>query len=1040
MQKKVMKILLPILLITCPFYQVSAQEPLSREALMQHVAEITEKVRVEMQQSPQAAAPMFEELRTKADNYYHVTHDYDSYLQVMSAVFQYYQWVQQSDSLVFIAARMHDEAVASGIETLSLAAAKYMKAWAAVAKGRQNEAMRWLEAAHEVGRERAMKERDTYAFTIYAEMLAQLMQGYGMRGSYDRAKDVMEEAEPVVLQLYGRDSQQYLVLLMSKCELLHQLGRVDELRSASELTDSVFRQLENLEPQFAAQVKAGIANMKQMLGIQAATMDDLKGDEVLMMRQQLNIALQEGRQDDALQVINQLLEITERQQITDVSSYTNYIQTGVNIHIARRSYQQALALLEHAEQVLDTLCRIDPYAGRKIEVLHASVLNKIGSNQAALQHMLRAKQMYDLAGDHGVQYYGDCIFNLASISLDAGDLAYAKLYLDVFKQYYDGILSGAGTADEETMQTMELTISNIYAMLGYKAEGIDKLEQLLAIHEGETGTENLNIVRILLASLLLKDRQWSRARRVLLGFVTGQDQDMAQRQEMGLLMCNANEHLSMAAISLKKYAQATHNNIKAVMGAFSSLERQAFWESQTYMLASGHNTTLFLMPKNQDIVCQCYDNALYIKSMQDKQLHESTRWQDVTKQLNADEVAIEFIATSRDFFNQSDTRYGALVLRNDGMGPRYVDLCPSEDVVHYFRDVIHTDTTLINSLYAENDSRLYHMLWQPLESMLHDVIGIYYTPIGVLSQINHDALYDTDHRQMGKRFQLHQLTTTADIATVKSRQWRKPQRAVVYGGITYDESNEEMMAAAKTYQNKVDDSSSQLIAQRSLASRGAITELEGTREEAVYANKVLTAAGCHTSLLTDQEANEESVKALHRQAPDLLHLGTHGFMLSTNQDQQQHRFLFEQAAVTGNVQQAQMLCSGLLMAGAYRAWHGERVPEHVEDGILTAFELSQVDLIGCHLAVLSACETGHGFINDTTGDVGLKRALKLAGVEQIVVSLWEVPDEATSLLMQTFYDNIANGQQPAQALATARNAVRSGYPQPYYWAGFVLVE
>ena len=182
MQKKVMKIWLLMLLMACPFFQMEAQEPLSREDFMQDFAEITEQVRAEMQQSPQAAAPLFEKLRNKADNYYKVSHDYDSYLQVMSAVFQYYQLVKQSDSLVFIAARMHDEAVTSGVQTLSLAAAKYMKAWAAAATGRQNETMRWLEAAHEAGRERAMSERDTYAFSIYTEMLVQLMQGYGMRG------------------------------------------------------------------------------------------------------------------------------------------------------------------------------------------------------------------------------------------------------------------------------------------------------------------------------------------------------------------------------------------------------------------------------------------------------------------------------------------------------------------------------------------------------------------------------------------------------------------------------------------------------------------------------------------------------------------------------------------------------------------------------------------------------------------------------------------------------------------------------------------
>ena len=182
------------------------------------------------------------------------------------------------------------------------------------------------------------------------------------------------------------------------------------------------------------------------------------------------------------------------------------------------------------------------------------------------------------------------------------------------------------------------------------------------------------------------------------------------------------------------------------------------------------------------------------------------------------------------------------------------------------------------------------------------------------------------------------------------------------------------------------------------------------------------------------------MKALHGRAPELLHFGTHGFLLSTNQDQYQHRSLYEAAGIIGDQQQALMLQSGLLLAGSCRAWQGETLPINVEDGILTAYELSQIDLKGCNLVVLSACETGLGFINNSTGDVGLKRALKLAGAGSIVASLWQVPDNATSILMKSFYDYIAIGQSPISALNSAKNKLRQRYPQPYYWAGFFVVD
>ena len=673
MQGKVVKSWL-LLLFTGYAFFAAAQEAPSQEALLQRMAQIAEMVRTEMQQSPQDATPLFEELTVLADSYYKASHNYDIYLQVMSAVFQYYQWVQKSDSLVFIAARMHNEAVASGVQTLSMAAAKYMKAWAAAAKGRQNETMRWLEAAHDAGKERAKTERDTYAFTLYTEMLTQLVQGYGMRGSYNRAMEVIEEAEPAVLQLYGRNSQQNLGLLMTKGDVLYRLGRFDQIRAIVERADSVWKETKGMDPQFSAIAKAGIANMKQAMGMEVASDNDLQGNETLALQQKVAEAIQEGRTDDALKLMDQLMEMTERQGSTDIATYSQYVQSAVNIHLARRSYTEALKLIEHAEHVIDSLYHIDPYARRRMETIHATVLNKIGNNQEAMVHLLKAKQMYDLACDHGIQYYGDCIFNLAAICMEAGDLAYAKLYMDTFKHYYESLTNNTDIDSNDALQTFELTFANMYAMLGYKTEAIDKMEQLLAKHEGEHGTEILNASRMLLSALLMKDREWARARQVLSGMLTGQDDDMALRREMGLLICNANELDPKTPETLKSYSSLTHNNIKAVMGAFSNLERQAFWGMQANLLAYGHNTTLFLMPQEHDIVCQAYDNALYIKSSQDKQLHESSSWQDVARQLKADEVAIEFIVTLRDFFNDNNRRFGALILLNNGQGPQYIDL------------------------------------------------------------------------------------------------------------------------------------------------------------------------------------------------------------------------------------------------------------------------------------------------------------------------------------------------------------------------------
>lgn len=116
--------------------------------------------------------------------------------------------------------------------------------------------------------------------------------------------------------------------------------------------------------------------------------------------------------------------------------------------------------------------------------------------------------------------------------------------------------------------------------------------------------------------------------------------------------------------------------------------------------------------------------------------------------------------------------------------------------------------------------------------------------------------------------------------------------------------------------------------------------------------------------------------------------------------------------------------------------------EDTESSELSASEIYGLDL-NANMAVLSACDTGSGKIEAGEGVMSMSRAFTYAGVSSTVVSLWKVPDQQTSKIMVSFYENLEKGQPKNEALRNAKlsfiaSTDDDNLKHPYYWAGFVL--
>jgi len=100
-----------------------------------------------------------------------------------------------------------------------------------------------------------------------------------------------------------------------------------------------------------------------------------------------------------------------------------------------------------------------------------------------------------------------------------------------------------------------------------------------------------------------------------------------------------------------------------------------------------------------------------------------------------------------------------------------------------------------------------------------------------------------------------------------------------------------------------------------------------------------------------------------------------------------------------------------------------------------------MNLLGTKLVVMSACQTGLGDVKNGEGVFGLQRAFKLAGVETLIMSLWEVDDNATAKLMSAFYQEwLFSGKSRQEAFKEAQRQVRAERPLPFYWAAFVMMD
>jgi CHAT domain-containing protein/Tfp pilus assembly protein PilF len=425
-------------------------------------------------------------------------------------------------------------------------------------------------------------------------------------------------------------------------------------------------------------------------------------------------------------------------------------------------------------------------------------------------------------------------------------------------------------------------------------------------------------------------------------------------------------------------------------------------------------------------------------------------WKEVQDSLDEKEAALEFIHFKVSQPGSMDKIiYMALVLKTEFKQPKLIYLCEENSLNVLLKTKGERRSDYVNTLYSLKDRGasviqepqpgLVDLIYTPLKSELQNCNKMYCAASGLLHRINLSAIAVDSLYTWGDKHQLVNLVSTRHLVHSNSRNFGK-EDAALFGGIKYELSD--------TLRNLQQHSGLITGIDELQTQQGSVTSiwnyLSGTYLEVMNIDKLMKEAGIKTDLRISSDATEESFKKMgadQASSPRNILIATHGYFFPdpSSKDTTQSQMTNQKSVFS--VSAHPMMRSGLLMAGANFGWEGKNYIEGMDDGILTAFEISQLDLSGTELAVLSACETGLGDIKGFEGVFGLQRAFKIAGVKNIIMSLWQVPDKQTSILMQNFYKKWLNEKMTIpDAFRSAQKQMREFGFDPYQWAGFILLE
>ena len=375
--------------------------------------------------------------------------------------------------------------------------------------------------------------------------------------------------------------------------------------------------------------------------------------------------------------------------------------------------------------------------------------------------------------------------------------------------------------------------------------------------------------------------------------------------------------------------------------------------------------------------------------------------------------------------NWEEPRYQALLLFPNGE-VETIDLGDSSTIEKYINNaLISSEEYLPDAQIMWN--KVATLIIEPLEKFINDKEILYISPDAELNRIPFSAMANKKDIFLADQFELRLITTGRELVILNKKNKLEKNQSLVAADPNFDlktntKDKKEFNKPRKIYnQERSFDQNARIWGQ-----------LPATKKEGLFIAKEINA-----NLLLKNEASALNIQK--KDSPKIIHIASHSFFLSNKEENNiLSSILFSNNLNTKNTKfENPLLRSGIVLSGA-------NFPNlnKLDDGYLTALEVSKLNWQGTELVVISGCESGIGVNKAGDGVYGLKRSIAVSGARSSMLSLWEVKDEPTAAFMESFYKKLKSGVSRNKALFETqkefRNHIVEAWRHPNVWAAFQL--